>query len=71
MVTSLPAVSPNSAVAESGRKHDYRVMQNRQLSLEPTNEASQEGRIGANVSLDLCVILLSIVPQNGISPSGE
>lgn len=29
------AVSPNSAVIESGRKHDYRMMQNLQLAIGP------------------------------------
>lgn len=49
VVISLPAVSPNSAMTEAGRKYDYRVMQNLQLSLGPMNVASKEGIIGANV----------------------
>lgn len=49
MIISLPTVPPNSTMTESGRKHDYRVMQSRQLSLWPTNKASEEGIVGTNV----------------------
>lgn len=49
MLISLPAVPPNSTMTESGWKHNYRMMQNRQFSLGPMNKASQEGIIGTNV----------------------